>query len=65
MVDLCIWVDENAYKKDVDKDELFDSLYWIVNSISIKHKMLPNWKDYQPFSFYAACRLYGRLTNPK
>lgn len=34
-------------------------------SIAIKNKLLPNWTDYQPFSLYAASRLYLRLTNPK
>lgn len=65
VVDLCIWVDANAYKEDVDKEKLFDSLYQIVCSIAIKNKMLQNWNDYQPFSLYAASRLYLRLTNPK
>ena len=65
VVDLCIWVDANAYKEDVDKEKLFDSLYQIVCSIAIKHKMLHKWQDYQPFSLYAASRLYLRLTNPK
>lgn len=65
IVDLCIWVDENAYKEDVDKEKLYDSLYRIVSVLAIKHKLLPNWEDYQPFSLYAASRLYLRLTNPK
>lgn len=65
VVDLCIWVDANAYDPNVDKEKLFDSLYQIVCSIAIKHKMLHKWQDYQPFSLYAASRLYLRLTNPK
>ena len=27
--------------------------------------MLPQWQDYEPFSLFAATRLYLRLTNPK
>lgn len=65
VVDLCIWVDANAYDPNVDKEKLFDSLYQIVCSIAIKNKLLPNWTDYQPFSLYAASRLYLRLTNTK
>lgn len=65
IVDLCIWVDENAYSQGVDKEKLFDSLYRIVSVLAIKHKLLPNWDDYQPFSLYAAGRLYMRLVNPK
>lgn len=65
MVDYCKWVDENAYKPDVDKDDLFDALYQIVNSIAIKNKMLPSWQDYRPFALYASGRLYMRLTHPR
>ena len=65
IVDLCIWVDQNAYKQGVDKEKLFDSLYRIVSVLAIKHKLLPQWDDYQPFSLYAAGRLYMRLSNPK
>lgn len=27
--------------------------------------MLPDWRDYKPFSLYAAGRLYARLTHPR
>ena len=37
---MCIWVDNNAYKEGVDKNQLFDYLYNIAISISIKNKFL-------------------------
>ena len=36
IVDLCIYVDENAYKQDHDKEKIFDALYRIVYSLSMK-----------------------------
>ena len=65
VVDLCIYVDENAYKEDVDKEKLFDALYNIVIRISHKHRVLQKFEDYESFALYAAGRLYTRLTNPK
>ena len=64
-VDLCIYVDNNAYSPDVDKEQLFDALYNIAYSVSFKHKMLPKFEDYEPFALFAASKLYMRLTNPK
>lgn len=64
-VDLCIYVDNNAYNPDVDKEQLFDALYNIAYSVSFKHKMLPKFEDYEPFALFAASKLYMRLTNPK
>ena len=65
VVDLCMWVDENAYKEDVDKEQLFDSLYNIVIKIAVNHKLFKQWQDYQPFGLYAAGRVYKRYMNPK
>ena len=40
VVDLCIYVDENAYSPTADKEKIFDALYHIVLRISHKHKLL-------------------------
>lgn len=62
---MCIWIDNNAYKENVDKNQLFDYLYNIAISISIKNKLLPSWNDYEPFALYLATQAYLRLANPK
>ena len=62
---MCIWIDKNAYDSKVDKNQLFDYLYNIAISISIKNKLLPQWSDYEPFALYLATQAYLRLTNPK
>lgn len=60
-----MWIDKNAYNENVDKEVLFDSLFQCVKSITLKNRLFPNWSDYEPFSLYAATRLYLRLVNPK
>ena len=65
VVDLCKWIDENAYKENVDKEILFDSLFRCVTLICIKNKLFSNWSDYEPFGLYASTRLYLRLINEK
>lgn len=65
ITDMCIWIDNNAYKEGVDKNQLFEYLYNISISISIKNKLLPQWSDYEPFALYLATQTYLRLVNPK
>ena len=65
ITDMCIWIDSNAYKEGVDKNQLFEYLYNISISISIKNKLLPQWSDYEPFALYLATQTYLRLVNPK
>mgnify|MGYP003300048790 CR=1 FL=1 len=48
-----------------NNNSLFDYLYNIAISISIKNKLLPSWKDYEPFALYLATQTYMRLFNPK
>lgn len=44
---------------------MFEYLYNIAISISIKNKLLPQWNDYEPFALYLATQAYLRLVNPK
>ena len=65
IVDLCIYVDENAYKENHDKEKIFDALYKIVYALSMKQKIFHNWNDYEEFSLEYASKLYYRLINAK
>lgn len=65
ITDMCIWIDAHAYEENVDKNQLFEYLYNIAISISIKNKLLPQWSDYEPFALYLATQAYLRLINPK
>ena len=64
-VDMCIWVDENAYKKDCDVNKLFEYLYFLALMLAHKAKYFTKNKDYEDFAVYMASRTYFRLTNHK
>ena len=65
VVDLCIYIDANAYNENKDQDKLFNSLYSVVKTLSVKWKLFKNWDDYENFSIEYASRLYQRLCNPR
>ena len=65
VVDLCIYVDQNAYNENVDKEKLFDALYNIVYALAMKQKLFQRWEDYEPFALDCSVKLYQRLINPK
>lgn len=64
-VDMCIWIDNNAYKEDCDEEKLFQYLYLLAHMLARKEKYFRNTKDYDDFAVYMATRTYFRLTNPK
>ena len=63
VVDLCIYVDQNAYNENVDKEKLFDALYNIVYALAMKQKLFQRWEDYEPFALDCSVKLYQRLIN--
>lgn len=65
IVDLCIYVDQNAYSENVDKEKLFDALYNIVYALAVKQRLFQRWEDYEPFALDCSVKLYQRLINPK
>ena len=62
---LCIWIDENAYKKDCDEYTLYQYLYLIIDLLAKKHKYFRNHYDYEQFSIFAANRVFLRIRQPK
>ena len=65
IVDLCIYVDENVYKENHDREKIFDALYRIVHSLAVKGKLFKNWSDYDGFALDYSFKLYYRLINKK
>ena len=62
--DLCIYVDQNipnivnpGEHPDIE-DKVYNYLWLLVKALAIKKCMFNNFQDYDPFSFYAANRLY-------
>lgn len=65
IVDLCIYVDKYAYSDQHDREQIFNAIYNIVFSISVKNKLFKNWDDYREFALWYGGNLYSRLTNPR
>lgn len=65
IVDLCIYVDKNLYNPNADKEKLFDSIYRIVYSLTLKQKVFQKWDEYESFALFATSRLFHRVQNPK
>ena len=69
--DMAIYVDNTVYKNpdgsltEDEKDNIFIYLYLLCNMVASKRKIFHRFNDYEEFSFYAAKRVYFRLTNPK
>ena len=63
--DMCIWIDNNAYKEDCDREKMFEYLYFIAIMLAHKSKYFNNTKDYEDFAVYMATHTFFRLTNPK
>lgn len=64
-VDMCIWVDENAYTDNCDDEKLFEYLYHLAVMLAHKGKFFKKSKDYEDFAIYMASQTYFRLKNPK
>jgi len=62
--DMCIWIDShitdivNPGENPEIEDKLYNYLWLLVKALAIKKCMFTNFQDYDPFSFYAANRLY-------
>ena len=61
---MCIWVDNNAYKEDVDIDVLFKHLYHIVRCMSLVFHLFKSENDLEDFSTEFAENLLLRYLNP-
>ena len=64
-VDMCIYVDENAYKEDCNESIIYEYLYHIVNSLARKSTFFDSNDKYDNFCLHAATHLFLRLKNKK
>lgn len=65
--DLCIYIDNNIEKLRVPgeypevENKIYNYLWLLVKALAIKKCMFSKFDDYDPFSFYAANRLFFAL----
>lgn len=63
--DMAIWVDEHAYTKDCDDEQLFVFLYWLSQMLSKKRRLFRSNATYDDFCMFYAGNLYARLKDDK
>lgn len=63
--DLCIYIDENAYKDTCDNDKLYEFLWVLIAMLSHKKCFFKRNRDYEDFCLFATNRMYLRYKNPK
>lgn len=64
-VDMCIWIDDNAYKEDCDDNLLYQYLYHIINMLAHKQNFFNKSQYYDDFAISTATRTFLRLKSPK
>ena len=67
-VDMCIYIDENVYRKDLTEDEdetIFKYLCILVEMLAKKQSFFKSQKQYEDFSIYVATSVFMRLKNKK
>lgn len=62
---MCIWIDENAYKDDCDEEMLFEYLYHISRMLAYKRKFFEKASYYDDFAILMATRIFMRFKNKK
>lgn len=62
---MCIWIDENAYKEDCDEELLFEYLYHISRMLAYKRRFFEKADYYDDFAIFMATRIFMRFKNKK
>lgn len=65
VTDMCIYIDENAYKEDRDERKIYEYLYHIIYSIASRNNLFNYSQYYDPFAIFGASKIYMRLLNSK
>lgn len=61
--DMCIWIDNNAYAEDCDKEKLFKYIYLLAEMLAFKGRMFKSGNAYDDFAVYIATRVYSRYVD--
>ena len=62
---MCIWIDENAYKEDCDEYTLFQYLYHLAGMLAFKRRFFEKNLYYHDFSIFAATKIFLRLRDKR
>lgn len=64
-VDMCIWIDANAYLQDRDDNKFFQYLFHIFYMLAFKSRYFNSSKEYDDFAVYAATKMYMRYNSKR
>lgn len=67
-VDMCIWIDDNAYREDLsleEQEKIYEYIYHLTKMLAYKSHLFNKGSYYEEFAIYSATKTYLRLTNPK
>lgn len=65
---MCIWIDNNAYRKDLseqEQEQLYEYIYHVTKMLAYKSHLFSKGSYYEQFAIYSATKTYLRLMNPK
>lgn len=67
-VDMCIWIDNNAYRKDLSEEEqekIYEYIYHLTKMLAYKNHLFNKGSYYEEFAIYSSTKTYLRLISPK
>ena len=64
-VDLAIWIDDNFYKEDCDRNKAFEYMYILAYMLACKKRWFTNIDDYDGYAYLLAYSTFQRMANPK
>lgn len=63
--DMCIWIDNNAYKDDCDQVKFVEYSYHIIKMLAYVGKYFTDPDVYEDFALFSTRLAYSRYHNPK
>ena len=60
-VDLAIYIDNNIYEEDCDKEKIFEYMYVLAYMLASKARYFNNSEDYDGFATFLAYSTYQRM----
>ena len=64
-VDMCIWIDKNAYGEDCDDIKLYEYLYHLCRMLARKRSFFDKTADLDDFAAYAATEVFMRFRDSR
>lgn len=57
---MCMWVDDNAYRDDCDVEKMFEYIYHICKMLAYKQRYFEKAQYYEDFGIFSASKIFMR-----